>query len=121
MQKTVGIALLTTALWGCSDETPKPVQTQAQSAESRQQMMIERLKKEAPDKIRALLKDPESARFSELKYVEHSQGVCGLVNAKNGFGGYVGNRVFYVGAKGVAIKEADNLFADPHFNDVCPR
>lgn len=39
------------------------------------------------------LRDPESARFTEV--VEKPEAVCGLVNAKNQFGGYAGPRRFY--------------------------
>ena len=39
------------------------------------------------------LKDPESARFSEVHVT--SEAVCGSVNAKNLFGGYAGARRFY--------------------------
>jgi hypothetical protein len=39
------------------------------------------------------LKDPESARFGRMVAVKDSKGVitvCGMVNAKNSLGGYVG-------------------------------
>jgi hypothetical protein len=39
------------------------------------------------------LKDPESARFGKMVAVKDSKGVitvCGMVNAKNSLGGYVG-------------------------------
>lgn len=50
------------------------------------------------DQVRRALKDPESARF-EYVTVTEVEGVrvaCGLVNAKNSMGGYVGNRPFMV-------------------------
>lgn len=43
--------------------------------------------------VAARLKDPESARFGEMKGMSDNNGaivVCGLVNAKNSFGGYTG-------------------------------
>jgi hypothetical protein len=44
------------------------------------------------------LKDPESARFGRMaaskRPAESSPTVCGYVNARNSFGGYVGNRPF---------------------------
>jgi hypothetical protein len=53
--------------------------------------------KAAENAIRAKLKDPESARFSDMirKTTANARGeptdvVCGRVNAKNGFGGYTG-------------------------------
>lgn len=44
------------------------------------------------------LKDPESARFSEIAATQGDSGeisVCGFVNAKNSFGGYVGKKPFH--------------------------
>lgn len=51
----------------------------------------------AKQSIVASMKDPESAQFRNLVVIE-KQGkrvVCGEVNAKNAFGGYVGFRQFY--------------------------
>lgn len=39
------------------------------------------------------LRDPESARFTDV--VEKPEAICGLINAKNQFGGYAGPRRFY--------------------------
>jgi len=57
---------------------------------------------EAKDYIVNSLKDPGSANFREIKIfqVEHIDGidtfVCGEVNAKNSYGGYVGFKTFVV-------------------------
>jgi hypothetical protein len=40
------------------------------------------------------LKDPESARFAWPPYRDGSDLYCGYVNAKNSFGGYVGDARF---------------------------
>jgi len=51
------------------------------------------------DRIKARMKDPESARFRNV-FVSHSLGgplVCGEVNAKNSFGGYTGFQRFVSG------------------------
>src|SRR5690348_462087 len=43
------------------------------------------------------LKDPESARFGDIVAGKSSKGsiiACGYVNAKNSFGGYVGEKPF---------------------------
>ena len=48
--------------------------------------------------VREDLIDPESARFFDIEAVSSSNGlvsVCGYVNAKNSFGGYVGKRAFF--------------------------
>lgn len=47
--------------------------------------------------IAAMLRDPDSAKFSSISSAQQSDGdviVCGAVNAKNGFGGYVGATPF---------------------------
>lgn len=55
------------------------------------------------------LKDPESARFSDVYGIagENAEpgkhAVCGRVNAKNSYGGYVGYRPFLVMGKHVLI------------------
>lgn len=42
-------------------------------------------------------KDPMSAQFTELVFVERpTPTLCGKVNGKNSYGGYVGERYFYV-------------------------
>jgi len=58
----------------------------------------------AQDAVKRLLRDPESATFEELAVVSHGDTMlaCGYVNAKNGFGGYVGRQAF-VGSTGTAI------------------
>jgi hypothetical protein len=57
------------------------------------------------------LRDPESARFTGTRVVRTPEGkdaLCGMVNAKNGFGGYAGNDLFFaemipVGDKFVSV------------------
>lgn len=53
----------------------------------------------AKAKIAAKMKDPESARFADLVSVVDKGGtsiVCGWINAKNSYGGYVGYTPFVV-------------------------
>lgn len=45
--------------------------------------------------VRAQLKDPESARFQNIRQVGRGE-ICGQVNAKNAFGGYVGFQHFWL-------------------------
>lgn len=42
------------------------------------------------------LKDPASAQFQDLRLNTPKTALCGKLNAKNGFGGYVGFREFVV-------------------------
>jgi hypothetical protein len=48
---------------------------------------------DAKTAITKKLKDPESARFSDVRL--NGEAVCGLVNAKNAMGGYPGAHKFY--------------------------
>ena len=52
----------------------------------------EKVKALAMEAVRGNLKDPASAQFRNVRLVEFSGGkvVCGEVNAKNAYGGYVG-------------------------------
>lgn len=51
------------------------------------------------------LKDPESVRFRNLRFIKHKERIviCGEVNAKNSFGGYVGFQVFVAGLTAAKI------------------
>ncbi|WP_394065393.1 hypothetical protein [Alcaligenes sp. WGS1538] len=51
------------------------------------------------DNLKRQLKDPESARISgvytvKTEYTGDTVNVCGLINAKNSYGGYTGSRLF---------------------------
>lgn len=77
MRNLIAIAFLAPLLAVASDDLAK------------QQAWIER----GQDAVRALLKDPESARFDGDFFHRGADNVpmaCGWVNAKNGFGGYTG-------------------------------
>ncbi len=65
---------------------------------------------QAEDQVRRILKDPDSAKFGAVSMVAPTNAstksaappkpetgtVCGYVNAKNSFGGYVGTSMFMV-------------------------
>jgi hypothetical protein len=50
----------------------------------------------AEDVLRGDLRDPESARFRDVRRNTEKGAVCGYVNANNGYGGYVGEAPFIV-------------------------
>lgn len=57
--------------------------------------------------VRNVLNDPNSAIFSDVKSGAEKGSVCGLVNAKNRMGGYVGATPFFYRSSGqVAILSA---------------
>jgi hypothetical protein len=47
----------------------------------------------AREAVRRVLKDPESARFTG-EYISSSGAICGRVNAKNSYGGYIGPKSY---------------------------
>lgn len=52
---------------------------------------------ETTEKLKAAMKDPDSTKFRNVRLVDFAQGklVCGEVNSKNSYGGYVGFKQFY--------------------------
>lgn len=57
---------------------------------------------EAREQVRAHLRDPDSAKFGGAM-VGPRGVVCGLVNAKNGFGGYTGMQPYFVNGEKVLL------------------
>lgn len=49
----------------------------------------------AKEAVKLILKDPESAQFRNLR-LDIVDQVCGEVNARNGYGGYTGFKLFHV-------------------------
>lgn len=77
-------------------------------AEEARQIEAEKLKRIENEKIAIFkskvldsLKDPESAQFKNLRLVkgEGGEALCGEVNAKNSYGGYIGFSQFGVTEK----------------------
>ena len=64
--------------------------------------------------VRGALKDPESATFRNLRLVYFGEGnvVCGEVNGKNSYGGYVGYKSFVAGISGVTIEATTGKFQE---------
>ena len=56
--------------------------------------------KKAENQVRSLLRDPNSALFYEVAADPISGAACGYVNAKNGYGGYDGRRMFVLSSDG---------------------
>lgn len=91
MTKRWFVAVLTMLMCGCTQEL---------SAN-------DKLIAEAKDAIKQQLKDPYSAQFENVT-VKREGVVCGHVNVRNAFGGYVGRKRFvYLGtfAKGMDIED----------------
>lgn len=66
------------------------------------------------------LMDPGSAQFRDVwavQFGEGGMGVCGVVNARNALGGYVGDRPFI--AVGDVSWTPDHPNFEMHFQDIC--
>lgn len=53
--------------------------------------------------VRSLLKDPDSGKFTGSALNKKTGAVCGSVNAKNSYGGYVGFLPYIVTSSGEAM------------------
>lgn len=67
----------------------------------------------AQDKVRQSMKDPDSVKFAESGAMPNG-AVCGMVNAKNSYGGYTGMMMYAVAADGsVYVASNDPGEGDP--------
>lgn len=67
------------------------------------------------------LRDPASAVFLKVRAIPTPSGyaVCGMVNAKNGFGGYAGTQKFVVTAENVVLEEKAASALDVSWAKYC--
>lgn len=66
--------------------------------------------------VKSMLKDPYSADVRPTKAVREPNGtigVCGLVNAKNSYGGYVGDKFFYAMVSEITDGSSGPKFISP--------
>jgi hypothetical protein len=77
----------TTGPSGYYDSATDPVVAAATSYELKAQQKVE-----VQRRVSRLMKDPSSAQFEEIRAFQRDGivTVCGSVNARNGYGGYVG-------------------------------
>ncbi len=63
----------------------------------------------ARELIREKLRDPKSAVFSQIRVSRRSGSpiACGLVNARNGFGGMTGNQRFVSNGATITVLESE--------------
>lgn len=69
--------------------------------------------------VRRKLLDPGAAQFREVFLADRGGHVCGQVNAKNKFGGYVGFKRFVAGGDGVAFEDDAPAFFDLDWQSKC--
>lgn len=78
--------------------------------------------------VAAKLKDPEAARFQNLRMVTYAEGnlVCGEVNGKNSYGAYVGYRPFAASPTDAVLESNDSRYkstdwdANTGLRNACP-
>lgn len=117
------LVIVSVAVGSCGDKDGASSKTMLQSSDHAAE--IARMKAA----VQAQLKDPDSAQFQEVVYREQmvfpsfekegapvgiDYAVCGQVNARNGFGGYVGYRSFYAVGRNPRGKKGE-LFYDEGF------
>lgn len=68
----------------------------------------------AKDVIRQELKDPSSAQFQNMQVKSYSNGkvICGEVNGKNSYGGYVGFKKFVASPRSATLLSTGNRFPE---------
>lgn len=116
--KTLVISVLTLSLVGCATPRPASMPTPAPKEQAAPfaptAFIVESDKARIGsllNNVRNKLKDPESARFygvymTKRNAKQESPNVCGYVNSKNSYGGYVGKTRFLVGDGYVALWES---------------
>jgi hypothetical protein len=90
VKRLLTLAFVASVLAGCQTAQVEPERSSPVPLSSYQIVAIQ-------EGVKAALKDPESARFGEIRAGRRPNGdviVCGWVNAKNGFGGYTGMEPF---------------------------
>lgn len=105
-----------TAQWIEAEKQQAEAQ-KAQRQEAEEKAAAEKMQ-EFQDQVRSILKDGESAQFRNLRFNAGQWGevLCGEVNAKNSFGGYIGfvpfastERPLAGGQRVIVLSERDDL------------
>ena len=76
----------------------------------------------ALSKVKATLRDPNSAEFSEIAVYRPATMkpfVCGIFNARNGFGGMAGRQKFIVQGDDSFTEEDDKVIMDFKWKSMC--
>lgn len=115
------------SIWLLAEEESKRVATvdHQQSAVDNQRARDSLLLVKGQESVRSALKDPESAKFGQIYLNKNKDGlsaVCGEVNSKNSYGGYVGpQRFISSGLPDTTFLENDPRITAPVFQDLWAR
>lgn len=121
-QKVVDCSKMTPSQLRNVDDVEVTCKKKQSSAEKKQedQNLISLAKKEGKNKIASMFKDPDSVKFRDLRISNDGMWICGEVNAKNSYGGYVGYKRFYsLWAAGVVDVEGSDGFISSYLDDKC--
>lgn len=69
--------------------------------------------------VAGMMKDPDSARFSEVVLKDKSLAVCGKVNARNGYGGYGAEKKFVAADGMIYILDDKNSTGVSAYSEYC--
>lgn len=126
--KVLCTALAALALAGCASgpKGPSPAEKLrnlsfaqiAKHAEYNDKLLQSKTEQELIDasleSARNQLKDPVSAQLRNVRLAQHPKGkvVCGEINGKNSYGGYVGFKVFAASPLGATIQKTGGRYPD---------
>jgi hypothetical protein len=100
MSRLILAACLAVAMGGCvpadgfTPNTFEARQAAANAAWSRDMIRAGRRAPLTEAQVRDLMRDPDSVRFRHVVRSPDTGAVCGLINARNGFGGFTGETPF---------------------------
>lgn len=127
MVRMVVVLVCGLAMSGCASGAVQQVATEAPPP--KRNLKSAEAIKEAQGAVTGKLKDPESARFTDVNYRQNQPNmrgeptdvVCGKVNAKNSFGGYVGARpfVYLVDQRLLTMSETAGDVATVVYGNLC--
>ncbi len=73
----------------------------------------------AKDAVRALLIDPDSAKFEDVSWAGKGTVTCGFVNSKNVYGGYTGWTAFVYDGDAAYLIKGPQVPGSRLFSDKC--
>jgi hypothetical protein len=115
--KKLSILATLTIVSGIALASPKELAKEKRLQERRDAQMMDAAKKA----ISYSLVDPDSAKFREVFVAPNQVAICGEVNAKNSFGGYVGFRKFMYSPTKQGIDGDGSYFVEARWEDRCIR